>query len=60
MPDLPGFAQGDPELHSYILKGVTEGVSYKWIKSKLKIPCGRDAYYDLYRRFFWLLNRKKI
>ena len=42
---------------SYILKAVTEGVSYEHLKARLKIPCCKDTYYDLYRRFFWLLNQ---
>ena len=46
----------DPYLYSYIIKGITEGLSYTYLKSKLGIPCGRDMYYDRYRRFFWLLN----
>lgn len=49
----------DPDLASYILKAVTEGLSYTQLKSKLEIPCGRDMYYDRYRRFFWLLDRTR-
>jgi hypothetical protein len=46
----------DRYLWQYILKGVTEGVSYTYLKTKLGIPCGKDMYYDRYRRFFWLLS----
>lgn len=46
----------DPELANYIFKAVTEGVSYPTLKSRFNIPCGRDMYYDRYRRFFWLLD----
>lgn len=46
----------DQYLHNYILKAVTEGLSYTYLKSKLEIPCGKDMYYDRYRRFFWILN----
>lgn len=49
----------DSELHTYILKGVTEGVSYDYLKVRLDIPCCRDTYYDLYRRFFWLLSKER-
>jgi hypothetical protein len=49
----------DAELHNYILKGVTEGVSYDYLKARLEIPCCRDIYYELYRRFFWLLNKAR-
>lgn len=52
----------DPYLYSYIIKGVIEGKSYTYLKTKLGIPCGRDMYYERYRKFFWLLNdsREKI
>ena len=49
----------DKALSNYILKGVTEGLSYVQLKSRLNIPCGRDMYYDRYRRFFWLLSQAK-
>lgn len=49
----------DQELHDYILKAVTEELSYTYLKSKLNIPCGRDMYYDRYRKFFWLLNKSR-
>lgn len=51
--------QADPYLYPYILKAVTEGLSYTYLKTKLNIPCGRDMYYDRYRRFFWLLNNSR-
>lgn len=43
-------------LYKYILKAVTEGLSFTYLKTRLNIPCGRDMYYDRYRRFFWLLS----
>lgn len=49
----------DSYLHSYILKAVTEGLSFTHLKTKLNIPCGRDMYYDRYRRFFWLLSKAR-
>ena len=51
--------EADEFLSSYILKAVTEGLSYTYLKSKLDIPCGRDMYYDRYRRFFWLLSNSR-
>jgi hypothetical protein len=48
-----------PELSTYIIKAVTEGVSYEHLKTRLDIPCSRDTYYDLYRQFFWLLNKAR-
>jgi hypothetical protein len=49
----------DEYLYNYILKAVTEGLSYTYLKSSLGIPCGKDMYYDRYRRFFWLLSRAR-
>lgn len=49
----------DRYLYDYIMKGVTEGVSYTYLKSRLGMPCGKDMYYDRYRRFFWLLNEAR-
>jgi hypothetical protein len=51
--------EADEFLEPYILKAVTEGLSYTYLKSRLNIPCGRDMYYDRYRRFFWLLNKAR-
>ena len=49
----------DEFLYPYILKGVTEGLSFTYLKTKLNIPCGRDMYYDRYRKFFWLLSEAR-
>lgn len=51
--------EADEFLYPYILKAVTEGLSYTYLKSKLEIPCGRDMYYDRYRKFFWLLSEAR-
>lgn len=51
--------QADDFLYPYLLKAVTEGYSYTYLKSKMDIPCGRDMYYDRYRRFFWLLSNER-
>lgn len=51
--------EADKYLYEYILKAVTEGLSYTYLKNIMKIPCGRDMYYDRYRKFFWLLNKER-
>ena len=48
--------EADRYLSEYILKAVTENLSYATLKSKMDIPCGKDMYYDRYRKFFWLLD----
>lgn len=49
----------DSSLYPYILKGITEGLSYTYLKTKMNMPCGKDMYYDRYRKFFWLLSNKR-
>lgn len=49
----------DKYLYKYIIKAVTENLSYTYLKTKLDIPCGRDMYYDRYRKFFWLLSQAR-
>ena len=48
--------ESDRYLYEYIIKGVTENLSYTNLKSRFDIPCSKDMYYDRYRRFFWLLS----
>ena len=51
--------EADELLCDYILKGVTEGLSFTYLKTILQIPCSRDLYYDRYRKFFWILSNIK-
>lgn len=51
--------EADEFLYPYILKAVTEGLSYTYLKSKLDMPCGKDMYYNRYRKFFWILSELK-
>lgn len=51
--------EADEYLYEYILKGVTENLSYAHLKARFDIPCGKDMYYDRYRRFFWLLSSSR-
>lgn len=46
----------DPVLGKYILKGITEGLSYEALRISSDIPCCRDTYYRLYRKFLWVLD----
>lgn len=51
--------EAEPCLYDYIIKGVTEGRSYTYLNTVMEIPCGKDMYYDRYRKFFWLLSEAK-
>ncbi len=49
----------DKAMGDYILLGVTKGMSYDILRARYNIPCGKDMYYNLYRRFFWLLDKTR-
>lgn len=51
--------EADEYLYPYLLKAVTEGLSYTYLKTKMDIPCGKDMYYNRYRKFFWLLSEAR-
>lgn len=51
--------EADEFLYPYLLRAVTEGLSYTHLKARHDIPCGRDMYYDRYRKFFWLLSEAR-
>ena len=51
--------EADPILGKYVLKGVTRGITFVRLQMMEEIPCGKDLYYDCYRRFFWLLSQRK-
>lgn len=48
----------DPVLAKWILKAVTDGYSFAYLKTIMNIPCERDMYYDRYHKFFYLLSHK--
>lgn len=49
----------DHELYSYILLAVTCGFTFNHMQLNKNIPCGRSKFYQLYRKFFYLLSQKK-
>lgn len=50
----------DEEFCDYILKAVTEGLSYNFLSTKLHMPCCKETYYKLYRKFFWTLSKYRM
>lgn len=51
--------EADDQIGEYILKAVTEDLSFTVLRMVYNIPCGKDMYYDRYRKFFHILSRKK-
>ena len=49
----------DPVIGFYIFKAVTYGYSYDALKTKFSVPCCKDIYYNIYRKFFWLLSMER-
>lgn len=48
--------EADSYIWSWLLEGVTEGVGYEILRAR-GLPCGKDYYYERYRKFFWLLDK---
>ncbi len=44
-----------PELYQYILKNVTQGIPYEY----MDIPCCRQKFYNMRRKFFYNLSKKR-
>ena len=51
--------EADDQIGEYILKAVTEDLSFTVLRMIYDIPCGKDMYYDRYRKFFYILDAKK-
>lgn len=47
----------DTELCDYILKAVTLNIPFTTLKMMYDIPCGKDMFYDRYRKFFYILDK---
>jgi hypothetical protein len=46
----------DSELYSYILKAVTENLTFVTLKNVYGIQCERDMFYDRRRKFYFVLS----
>ena len=52
-------ANTDPFFAGYILKAVTQGLSFDVLRAQTQIPCGRDYFRNLCRKFYYLLSVSK-
>lgn len=48
----------DSSIWSFILKAVTEGMSWTHLSVALNIPCSKEYYYHRYHKFFYILDSK--
>lgn len=46
----------DPVLKPYLQLCICDGRTYEQQSAIDILPCGKDKFYKLYRKFFWLLN----
>lgn len=47
----------DEEIANYILMAVTKNLSCVALINKYNMPCGKDKFYNAYRKFFWHLSQ---
>lgn len=50
----------DPVIGKYILEGVVYGLSYDKLNARYSVPCCKEVYYSLYRKFFYILNKYRM
>lgn len=48
-----------PDFFEAFLYGVTNDISYEAIKYRYDIPLSKASYYRYYRKFFYILDKKK-
>lgn len=51
--------EASPELYKYIMSYVTRGDAYSVLRMRDHIPCCKDNFYNIIRRFFWLLSKER-
>ena len=49
--------EADPIIGPLVLKGIVLGLSYEALRTRMDVPCGKDFYYIVYRKFFWILDK---
>lgn len=46
-------------LAPYLMKSVAYGKTYAYLQTVDSVPCCRETFYDIYREFFWALDKKR-
>lgn len=52
-------AAAEYNIHGQLLKAVTRGLSYNYLKMRMDIPCGKDLYYEIRKKFYWILDTRR-
>ena len=56
---ITSASESDSVLAPYILKAVTEGMSYDQLRASNDVPCNQKEFYKLRRKFFYILSLKR-
>lgn len=51
--------EAGPFVLPYLMECVTKGTSYARLNARLNMPCSRGEFYQAYRKFFWILHKRK-
>lgn len=51
--------QADDEIDGYILRNVTGGEGYTYLRHTLGMPCSRNKFYKARRKFFYILYKSR-
>ena len=46
------------DIWEIVLIGVTTECNYDYLRLIKNIPCCKDTYYKMYRKFYWILNQE--
>ena len=46
------------DIWEIVLLGVTSECNYEYLRLVKNIPCCKDVYYRMYRKFYWVLNQE--
>lgn len=49
--------RADNDIYKYLLLAVVDNISCASLIAKYDMPCGKDKFYNSYRKFFWYLSQ---
>lgn len=49
----------DPVIGEFVLLAAVEGLSYEQVNARITVPCGKNLFYQYYRKFFWILDKER-
>jgi hypothetical protein len=52
--------EADCDIYQYILKAVTQDITFNYLQMMMDIPCGHNYFYKAKKRFYALLDKNKV